>query len=703
LLDPDPDPYPGPNPDPDAPLMTLPPLHILYETAQAAIDTINDLVKEEGFAFVRKRSKKTKSGDEKKVVLQCDRGGRYVSRIKDEDRKRKTRTKAISCPFQLSIRRTDDSGQYCRITVENDTHTHEPSMPTTHQVQRQRELLIKKRTIVSQLHLQIPTRQIITSIRDNDPGSCLLPVDINNLRMKLHREFLNGRTPIQALLMELPKDGEWLFRTELDDDNHVVVLFGMHKTSITMLKYHPWVLSMDCTYKTNMYGLPLLDIVGFTATGASVYLGFAFIANERQPTYETVLEFLAEVYEESKVDIDSPSTILTDKEPSLINAINAVFPETNTIICIWHINMNLMKKALPIIREQIALARKEGLPECNGLPLPASSSTLAKKQLDEALLAIQEEGWSKMMKRWNRLIYAPSQAKFDTEWTNFRQRYKAPIFAELLAYLQKEWIDDCPENFLRLHTDQYLHLGEAATSRTEASHWLLKQDLHVSTKDLLAVLDNFKLVVDRQFTKNKALIADERIKRPTKKLHAVYEPLIHRVSLKAISYVIGTYDTYLPPAEGKPTIPPGCYCNSKNTAGYPCIHLIMKHLDDENPFSLAEFHPQWHLYKLSDALPVSPHLLVQDPHRVRRRGRPAGRRNNVRSQPSQLGVIQVPATQQSALSAAQSTAQRSSSTDPLTPLERSTQREPSAFEHILTQTSRGGRGGRGAVAVAVGG
>ena len=97
--------------------------------------------------------------------------------------------------------------------------------------------------------------------------SCLTARDVYNLRRKLHVEFLAGRTPLQALLIELPRDGEWIFKHEVDDENHVTALFCMHKSSIAMLRTNSWVISMDSTYKTNRYGLPLLNIVGFAATG----------------------------------------------------------------------------------------------------------------------------------------------------------------------------------------------------------------------------------------------------------------------------------------------------------------------------------------------------------------------------------------------------------------------------------------------------
>jgi hypothetical protein len=114
---------------------------------------------------------------------------------------------------------------------------------------------------------------------------------------------------------------------------------------------------MDCTYKTNQYGLPLLDIVGLASTGQTCYIAFAFVQDEKEDSYEIILRCLAEAYD--SLDLAYPRTILTDKERALIKAIKTVFPGTKTISCIWHIEMNLLKKARPLLSDQIAIARRD--------------------------------------------------------------------------------------------------------------------------------------------------------------------------------------------------------------------------------------------------------------------------------------------------------------------------------------------------------
>ena len=119
-----------------------------------------------------------------------------------------------------------------------------------------------------------------------------------------------------------------------------------------MIKAHPWLISLDCTYKTNQFNMPLLDIVGPTATGKTFFIGFLFVKGKTEATYEDAMSFIAELY--SYLQLEPPRTVLTDRELALIKAINKAFPETETILCIWHINMNIRKPADPTIKTLIS-------------------------------------------------------------------------------------------------------------------------------------------------------------------------------------------------------------------------------------------------------------------------------------------------------------------------------------------------------------
>jgi hypothetical protein len=58
-----------------------------------------------------------------------------------------------------------------------------------------------------------------------------------------------------------------------------------HPESLAYLKSYPDILILDCTYKTNKYKIPLLDIVGIDACQRSFCIAFAFLGGEEEKDY----------------------------------------------------------------------------------------------------------------------------------------------------------------------------------------------------------------------------------------------------------------------------------------------------------------------------------------------------------------------------------------------------------------------------------
>ncbi|KAJ5307511.1 hypothetical protein N7476_008167 [Penicillium atrosanguineum] len=223
------------NPPPST--FPLPSLQPKYDTSELAFIAVNTFAKPYGYALTRKRSKTTKKGVMKTVRLGCDRGRRYIGHTREE-RIRKTSTLANQCPFSMSVRLNLQSDTWY-LTVEDETHNHLPSPGITHPVHRRLKYVRKAIWIYDLIRQGIHPRHIITTLRNDDPDSTIQPRDIYNIRGRLIREYLNGRTPIQALMEELPKGGNWIFKYEVDEQHHITALFCMHRTSLAMLKHHP--------------------------------------------------------------------------------------------------------------------------------------------------------------------------------------------------------------------------------------------------------------------------------------------------------------------------------------------------------------------------------------------------------------------------------------------------------------------------------
>jgi hypothetical protein len=133
--------------------------------------------------------------------------------------------------------------------------------------------------------------------------------------------------------------------------------------------------------------------------------------------------------------------------------------------------------------------------------------------------------------------------------------------------------------------------------------------------------------VKLQFKKVSDAIENDKVRRPTDtRWMQLFRLVVGRISAKVMEHTKDVYKHYLPASDEKPPIPPLCRCNSLNTAGFPCIHLIIQYEEEAKSFKLELFHQHWHLYSVT-APPINPLLLLQDPLQVRRRGRPRGARN----------------------------------------------------------------------------
>jgi len=66
----------------------------------------------------------------------------------------------------------------------------------------------------------------------------------------------------------------------LKDENVVCDIFWTHSDAVKLSNACHLVFLMDNTYKTNIYKLPLLDIVGVTSAGMTFSVAFAYLEGE---------------------------------------------------------------------------------------------------------------------------------------------------------------------------------------------------------------------------------------------------------------------------------------------------------------------------------------------------------------------------------------------------------------------------------------
>ena len=570
-----------------------------FNTKEDALDELKLFAKANGFAVTTARSKRP-SKYRKKFEYICDRGPLNVS--KKRLAARKTTSKRINCPFRANIQ---SNAFTWKLIIKNPCHNHEPSLcPSAHPSHRRDELNAKLPQIKPLLNEGVDVETILLILRREDPDSALISRDIYNLRHRLHREFLHGRTPTQALLSILPQQGEWQVRYKTNDNKALSTLFITHRTCLAKLRQNPHLLVMDCTYKTNRFNMPLMNIVGVEANNASFFVGFGFISDEQQPSFEFLLRCLRGLYSQLNLPMHGPETILTDKDDALINAIAAIFPDTKSMICLWHINKNILSKAKWAIHRSLLRQISSSHPEFDS-------------QIDLK--------WEEMLHHWMAVVLAFTEEEMLQKWREFVEYYKEEVFKELISYIEKMWLaTSTARRFLRCFTNHYRHFGQCATSRGEGIHRHIKSHIKSSTGDLYLAFQGIEQTMEHLHTQNSHKIAAECVQVPYHLKIPLFYDVLNRVSQYALNKVVAIFQAHLPPGDGKEEIKK-CTGTTSIIYGLPCIHIIKRCHDSGQSLKVEDFHSQWHLptaYK-----PVDPVLRVREPEVIRAKGRPKGSKN----------------------------------------------------------------------------
>ncbi|XP_012849439.1 PREDICTED: uncharacterized protein LOC105969235 [Erythranthe guttata] len=172
------------------------------------------------------------------MIVGCEHGGLYAGRKvlgEDDQRpgKRSTGSKKCNYPFKLKERKEGNEDEHVewKLDVHSGIHNH--------------------------------------NLFENLQGHSY--IDFNEL---------SGRSQLQLLFAKLKED-KYLSYHRSNEFNEIADLLWIHPKCIKLAQPNPYVFVMDCTYKTNGYGLPFLEIVGFTCTNLTFAIAFPYMDHKK--------------------------------------------------------------------------------------------------------------------------------------------------------------------------------------------------------------------------------------------------------------------------------------------------------------------------------------------------------------------------------------------------------------------------------------
>jgi hypothetical protein len=97
---------------------------------------------------------------------------------------------------------------------------------------------------------------------------------------------------------------------------------------------------MNCTYKINKYKMSFFIVSNQIALHKIFYVAFCFMTKKKQNDYVWVLEQLKRLYQQ--LQFSDSTILLTNMKKDLMNDCRLIFLESNHLLCLWHINNNVL-------------------------------------------------------------------------------------------------------------------------------------------------------------------------------------------------------------------------------------------------------------------------------------------------------------------------------------------------------------------------
>jgi len=520
----------------------LPPPETSYESLEELMRNVNSFAFSQGYAVTKLRSDLKNNT----VILKCDRGGIYRERTPRQlnvagQPSRCTGSRLTGCKFQLYGRLLHSDKRW-HLTVVNAEHNHEPSDNMAgHSVARRLTLNQRRRTS-EMLSAGVAPRRILSTLGHQGEGFQAIAKTIYNEKTRLRKAELGDRPPLIALIHSLG-EANYRFHYECNSDDQLIQLFFAHPRSVELAVKYPFILVMDCTYKTNRFRMPMLHVIGMTSFNTSFTVAVAFLKEETEPYYRWALEQVANLYGTTK-----PLVITTDRELALMNAVDFTFPTSKHLLCVWHIQKNTLARCKKYF---------------------ASSGD-----------------WDQFQKAWTKVIYSSSEQIFTAQWESFCQTYDS--VPAVLTYIANVWMP-YKERFVAAYTNQYLHFGNVNSSRAEGHHARIKAYLTVSNNDLREVQIRLSDAIENEANAIAAQVAMER----TRIFHHLDQPfycnVLRRVSVYALNKIHEQYLKALRMMSSDGVESSPCEDYFSKTMGLPCARRVSEMLAFDRVLALDKY------------------------------------------------------------------------------------------------------------------
>src|SRR5436305_2646290 len=113
----------------------------------------------------------------------------------------------------------------------------------------------------------------------------------------------------------------------------------IHPRCFEAFKRCPDTLLLDCTFKTNKYNMPLLNLVTSDGNNRTIPLGVALLSAQDEASFYWVMTHLRTKFDAEGIKVQ---LFITDNDNACINAIDRAFDKPRITLCRWHFNKDVL-------------------------------------------------------------------------------------------------------------------------------------------------------------------------------------------------------------------------------------------------------------------------------------------------------------------------------------------------------------------------
>jgi len=289
-----------------------------------------------GFTIITQRSSLVNP----MLYLVCERSGAH--KVPEKKPKHATTdSRKCGCLFMVSgylSRKTNEWG----LNILNGVHNHVMELALEGHILAGILKEEDKKIVRDLAKSKMLPRNILINLKNKRPHCMTNIKQVYNEHQQIWKENRGDKKPLQYLISKLEEHNYTYFSRTQSESTTIEDIFWAHPTYVKLFNNFSTVLVMDSTYKTNMYKMPMFEVVGVTSTDLTYSIGFGFVTHEKEENFVWVLKMLRKLLT-SKMNM--PKVIVTNRDMSLMKTVGNVFPESYAMNCYFHVQANVKKGA----------------------------------------------------------------------------------------------------------------------------------------------------------------------------------------------------------------------------------------------------------------------------------------------------------------------------------------------------------------------